>query len=81
MLDQYIELGQRVEIQPISRHMNEEDFMNVKRYSSKVYDIVSDERLEILMPYEQSKLVLLPVGEAYTLFFYTHQGLYECFIL
>ena len=78
MLEQYIELGQRIEIQPVSRHIKEEDPMNVKRYSSKVYDIVSDEKIEILMPFEQSKLVLLPVGEAYTLFFYTRQGLYEC---
>ncbi len=78
MLNEYIRLGQRVEIQAVTRvKLNEENTI-VKTYSSKVYDILSDEKLEILMPVEQSKLVLLSVDTEYKMFFYGERGLYEC---
>lgn len=78
MLNDYIGLGQRVELQTVSRvKMNGEE-PNEKVYSSKIYDIISEERIEILMPYEQSKIVLLPVDSEYEMFIYTGQGVYAC---
>ena len=78
MLKDYIQLGQRVELQAVTRVKLNSDASLSKTYSSKVYDILSEERLEILMPFEQSKLVLLPVDTEYELFFYGENGLYEC---
>ena len=78
MLKDYIQLGQRVELQPVSRVKVQDNGEKSKVYSSKVYDILSDERMEILMPFEQSKLVLLPVNTEYEVFFYGEHSLYEC---
>jgi c-di-GMP-binding flagellar brake protein YcgR len=50
-----------------------------KIYISKVFDIISDERISILMPMEKTKLILLPVDGEYDLCFYTTHGLYQCF--
>lgn len=78
MLSEYIQLGQRVELQAVTRVKLNEDAPAQKVYSSKVYDILTEERLEITMPVEQSKLVLLPVDTEYEMFFYGEHGLYEC---
>lgn len=78
MLNEYIELGQRIELRAVTRvKLNEEPSVH-KVYSSKVYDILSDERLEILMPVERSKLVLLSMDDEYELFFFGERGPYEC---
>ena len=77
MLNNYIQLGQRIELQAVTRvKLNEKP--DEKVYASKVYDILSDERLEITMPVEHGKLVLLPVDAEYQMFFYGTHGLYEC---
>ena len=78
MLKDYIQLGQRVELQLVSRVKLQDEEKKNKVYTSKVYDILSDERMEILMPFEQSKLVLLPVDAEYEMFFYAEHSLYEC---
>ncbi len=49
-----------------------------KIYVSKVFDIISDERISILMPMEKTKLILLPVDAEYDMCFYTTHGLYQC---
>ena len=48
-------------------------------YMSKVMDITSDDRIEILMPFDRGKIVLLPVDGEYSLCFYSNKGLYQCF--
>ena len=50
-----------------------------KAYHTVVYDVLSDERLEIYMRMEKSRLLLLPVDVEYDLFFYTESGLYQCY--
>ena len=77
MLNNYIQLGQRIELQAVTRvKLNEEQ--DTKVYASKVYDILSDERLEITMPVEQGKLILIPIDVEYEMYFYGENGLYEC---
>ena len=79
MLEQYVSLGQRVELESVTRIITDGEPQQLKKvYSSKVYDILSEERLEILMPYEQRKLVLLPVDAEYTMYFYVENGIFEC---
>jgi len=72
-------LGQRVELESVKRIITDGEPQQLKKvYSSKVFDILSEERLEILMPYEQRKLVLLPVDSEYTMYFYVENGIFEC---
>ncbi|MCM1086801.1 MAG: flagellar brake protein [Muribaculaceae bacterium] len=77
ILSKYIVPGNRLQLQQIVRHKS--DGSNVqKTYDSQVIDILSDDRIEISMPFEKTKLVLLPVDGEYNLFFYTSNGLYQC---
>ncbi len=80
MLSKYIVVGNRVELQAVRRLKLSEDQISEERkvYTTKVYDILSDERIELLMPMEQTKLILLPVDGEYELCFYTDNGLYQC---
>ena len=79
MIEQYVHLGQRVELETVTRIIADGEPQQLKKvYSSKVFDILSSERLEILMPYEQRKLVLLPVDTEYTMYFYVENGIMEC---
>lgn len=80
MLSKYVVVGNRVELQAVKRLNLSDDNASEERkvYSTKVYDIVSDERIELLMPMEQTKLILLPIDGEYELCFYTDNGLYQC---
>lgn len=79
MIEQYVRLGQRVELETVTRIIADGEPQQLKKvYSSKVFDILSSERLEILMPYEQRKLVLLPIDTEYTMYFYVENGIMEC---
>lgn len=80
MLSKYVMPGNKVEIQAVE-HVKFADENEKKRvYVSQVNDILSEERLEVLMPMEKSKLILLPVNAEYDLYFYTPTGLYQCFV-
>ena len=62
MLSKYILPGDRVELTAITRQkLNDDGNMEKKVYVSKVGDILSEDRLEIVMPMEKTKLILLPV--------------------
>ncbi|MCM1143210.1 MAG: flagellar brake protein [Blautia sp.] len=77
ILSKYIVPGNRLQLQQIVRHKSDGNSVQ-KTYDSQVIDILSDDRIEISMPFEKTKLVLLPVDGEYNLFFYTSNGLYQC---
>lgn len=78
MLSNLIEAGSKVELQAVER--TKENGEPVKKtYQSQVYEILSDDRLEILMPMEQTKLILLPVDGEYDIVFYASNVPYQCF--
>ncbi|MED9902638.1 MAG: flagellar brake domain-containing protein [Lachnospiraceae bacterium] len=79
MLSKFIMPGCKVELQAVDR-INEGNSETAKKvYKSKVLDILSEDRMEIIMPMEQTKLILLPVdGEYDAVFFGSH--LYQCFL-
>ena len=77
MLSKYIIPGQRMELQAVEKSYLGES-SDKKLYISKVHDILSDEKLEVVMRREQTKLILLPLDAEYELFFYTTSGLYQC---
>lgn len=79
MLSKYVTPGIRLEIQAIERTKNTDDSERKRVYQSIVYDVLSDDRFEIYMPIEKTKLVLLPVDVEFDLYFYTSYGLYQCF--
>ncbi|MDD3205317.1 MAG: flagellar brake domain-containing protein [Lachnospiraceae bacterium] len=79
MLSKYIIPGERIEMYAVDRKLESNPVSNKKAYVSKVFDILSEDRLEITMPLEKTKLILLPVGEEYDMYFYTKKGLYQCF--
>ncbi len=79
MIEQYVFLGQKVELETVTRIIADGEPQQIRKvYSSKIYDIQTPERLEILMPYEQRKLVLLPVDTEYTMYFYVENAIMEC---
>ncbi len=79
MLTELVRPGDRIEIKAVA-HAIMGNASGKKAYTSKVYDILDDEQLEILMPMDGTKLLLLPVGGEYEFCFYTKRGLYQCFI-
>ena len=79
MLSKYVIPGNKVEIQAVERVKYVDEVEKKKVYQSVVYDVLSEDRLEISMPLEKSKLILLPVDVEYDLYFYTPSGLYQCF--
>lgn len=79
MLSKYVLPGNKLEIQPLKRADYGNDFEKKKVYQTKVYDVLSEERLEVCMPMEKTKLILLPVDAEFDLYFYTNVGLYQCF--
>ncbi|MDE5907559.1 MAG: flagellar brake domain-containing protein [Lachnospiraceae bacterium] len=77
MLSKYVMPGNRIEIQAAERVNYVDDDEKKKVYQSQVLDVVSEDRFEMRMPMEQSKLVLLPVNTEYEVFFYTSAGVYQ----
>lgn len=68
---EFIRLGDKLDINYL--HQN-----NGKTYKSSVYDILSDTELEITMPTDEGKMVLLQNGFECQFYFYTSRGLYTC---
>ncbi len=79
MLTDYISPGNRVELKATGKIWMDGDSRTKLIYMSKVMDVTSDDRIEILMPFERGKIVLLPVDGEYSLCFYSNKGLYQCF--
>lgn len=46
-------------------------------YKSQIYEIFDNGELEIIMPFEGGKMILLPLGLRYEFVFYTPAGLYK----
>lgn len=81
MLSKLIEEGNRIELSPVNSESGITVEDNQKTYYSKVYTILSEDTMEILMPMEQTKLILLPVDGEYNMVLYTkEQGLFQCFV-
>lgn len=80
MISKYVELGDKLELILVEGISGKNNEMMKRVYSSKINDIISEDRLEILMPMEKTKLVLLPVDAEYDMAIYSRNGLYQCFV-
>ena len=79
MLTDYISPGNKVELKATGKIWMEEDSRTRHIYMTKVMDIMSDDTIEVLMPFEKGRVVLLPVDGEYSLCFYSPKGLFQCF--
>lgn len=79
MLEDYISPGDRIELQAVTGNWMQSDKEESRVFSSKVSDIISDDRIDALMPMEKGKLILLPVDGEYNIFFYSGRGQYQCY--
>lgn len=78
MLSKYIEPGNRIEIQSISR-ARLTNAVTRQMYKSLIWDTISEDRIEVLVPIEKNKLIPLPVNSDYDLYIYTASGRqYQC---
>lgn len=80
MLSDIIAAGQVVEIEAVKDDLEAQDKAELKKiYRTKVFDVLSEDQLEIMMPIEKGKVILLPVDGQFDLCFYTAKGLYQCY--
>ena len=79
MLTDCISPGNRVELKATGKSWMDDDSRTKHIYMSKIMDVTSDDRIEVLMPFERGKIVLLPVDGEYSLCFYSTKGLFQCF--
>lgn len=77
MISKFIEPGNKIEIQMVDQtnHIHG----SAKVYLSQIQDILSESQMEIVMPMEQTKLILLPVDREYNLVIYAGSNLFQCF--
>lgn len=78
VLSKYVIPGNRVDIRETKKLKGEGEQTEIKVYPSQVYDILSEDRIEIVMPMEKAKIILLPTGGEYDLFFYLENSIYQC---
>lgn len=78
MISNFIEPGNKIEIQMVEPQQDQAKEAP-KTYISQIQDILSENQMEIVMPMEQSKLILLPMDREYNLVIYTENGLFQCF--
>lgn len=79
MFSKFISLGDKIDLQAADQGVDEQTGNIGKTYGSEVYDILSEDEIEIRMPMEQTKLILLPVDVEFDMIFYTANGMYQCF--
>lgn len=77
MIERFISPGDKLEMRSTVNVVLPDGTEGVKTYKSSVYDILDDGRLEIVMPMERARLVLLPIDGEYSVCFYSHGGLYK----
>lgn len=79
MLSKFVAVGDKIELRSVDKGLEERQENNQKMYNSTVLDVLSEDTMEITMPMEQTKLILLPVDSEYDLVIYGATGLYQCF--
>lgn len=80
MISKYVEPGDKLELLLVEHNGKEKTEQGKRIYLSKINDILSEDRLEIFMPMEKTKLILLPVDAEYDMAIYSKNGLYQCFV-
>ena len=77
MLSKFLRPGDRIELQMVEHQRMDEESQRV--FISEIHEILSEDQMEIVMPMEKTKLILLPVDVEYDLTIYGQQSLFQCF--
>ena len=59
MISRYVEPGDKLELVMVEHRAGKSEEITKRVYTSRVNDILSEEQLEIMMPMEKTKLILL----------------------
>lgn len=79
MVTNIIGLGDKVDIRLVQQvERKEKSNAAVHVYKSQVSDITDSGDLELAMPIEGGKILLLPLGVRFEFIFYTKGGMYHC---
>ncbi|MEG1946549.1 MAG: flagellar brake domain-containing protein [Lachnospiraceae bacterium] len=79
MNSKIVKIGDKIDIRILQQVDQEQKTGQApKIYKSMVQDIKIDDMMEVSMPTESGKMVLLPTGIRYEFIFYTKNGLYRC---
>lgn len=78
MLSKFLSEGNKIELRALDRNWDDQTDNGLKVYHSDVHSILSKDTMEISMPIEKSKLVLLPVDSEFEVIAYSTKGLYRC---
>ena len=77
-LTELVRPGIRVDLRAEPESMSTTEKEELKYYITKVFDIDDDDNIEVLMPMEKTKLILLPAGSEFDATFYAKKGMYGC---
>ena len=76
MIEKYFSPGGKVELHPIKKD-SKGDGGKSKIYISQINQVLEEDKIEIMMPIEQGKLILLPVNSMYKIVVFTSHGLFQ----
>ena len=76
MLPDFLIEGIKIDVSPIVNDLNEPT--KSKIYYSQIQSLLSNGLLEISMPFEGGRMILLQQGIRYRMVFYTQKGNYTC---
>lgn len=78
ILSKYVAPGGAVELRAIDREREPEDSRQRKSHRSQMLRVLTENRVEVAMPIVDGKLILLPVGGEYDMYFYGDNVVYQC---
>ncbi len=77
-IEDVVRPGDRVDFETIPERFASDIEGEKKYYITKVYDVNEDGTVELVMPIDKGKLIVLSEGEEYDLYFYAGKGIYAC---
>ncbi|MFP3154073.1 flagellar brake protein [Lachnospiraceae bacterium ZAX-1] len=80
MLKDILTAGDKVDVRFLRQDKEEETFPDKKPkiYQSVIDDVLDNNLIEIAMPTDKGRMVLLNIGFRYEMLFYTEKGMYSC---
>lgn len=77
MIDKILTPGDKVELRAVETSMFEDGTQGRKLYRTTITDVRGDGKLELAMPMEKTKLILLQVDQEFETVFFTTGGMYR----
>lgn len=78
LLSKYVIPGGEVELKVIERGREQASDKPRRTHRSQVIGVLTEDRVEISMPIEDGKLILLPVDGEYDMYFFGDNVVYQC---